>query len=219
MSAPVVFVHDLRGSTADWPADDWPTDLPVATLVELPGHGSAASVRFTVPGAVTAILGAIDAVDEPPVVVGAGIGAHLAALAISDRVVRGLVAVGCGTEPLGWLADSYRIASVTAPLLGESGAAVSGWAASTFVGDASRQPGFEAVLGQLHRLDVRENLRRVDAPVRLLNGSRDRYRMQERAFLRACRNGRLVRVAGSTARLTEPDVATALAATVAELAG
>jgi pimeloyl-ACP methyl ester carboxylesterase len=43
-----------------------------------------------------------------------------------------------------------------------------------------------------------ENLARVEAPVWLVNGRYDHFRGEERLFLRACRDGRLVVVPGAT---------------------
>lgn len=198
MPAPVVFVHDLRGAPTDWAAD---------LAVALPR-------RLTVESAVDAVRVALLELDEPAVLVGNGVGGHLAVAAARTSSVVGVIAVGCGTEPLGWLLDSYRIASAASGLHKDGGAAVASWAAETYGSEGAE---FDAALEQLARLDVRANLRAIDAPVRLVNGARDGYRMQERSFLRATRDGRLVRVPGSTERMRNPALDETLPTVIAAL--
>ena len=53
-------------------------------------------------------------------------------------------------------------------------------------------------LRELRPLRPIESLRRIEQPVLLVNGALDHFRWQERAYLRAGRNARLVRVAGAT---------------------
>ncbi|MCL2464420.1 MAG: alpha/beta hydrolase, partial [Micrococcales bacterium] len=47
-------------------------------------------------------------------------------------------------------------------------------------------------------VDVLGDLRRIEAPVWLVNGRFDHFRGEERAFFAACRDGRLVVVPGAT---------------------
>lgn len=54
------------------------------------------------------------------------------------------------------------------------------------------------VLGEMRAADPVGDLRRVTAPVWLVNGAYDHFRGEERRFLRACRDGRLVVVPGAT---------------------
>ncbi|MDM4761808.1 hypothetical protein QT381_02160 [Galbitalea sp. SE-J8] len=219
MPAPVVFVHDLRGS-----GDDWPAAAGEAIRVELPGHGARASSPFSVEASLDGIRVALLGLARPAVLVGNGVGAHLAIAAAAEgsAALAGLVAVGCGTETLGWLADSYRIASTASVLHGDRGSTVAAWASATFAGGDDRAPvaadaGFDAELGRLAALDTRAALRLIAAPVRLVNGSRDRFRLQEGAFVRACRDGALSRVPGSTERMRNPALAARLTTVLAEL--
>jgi hypothetical protein len=161
-----------------------------------------------------------------PVVAGRAIGGHLAIAAAAERAaagspVGGVVAAGIGTETLGWLADSYRVASVVSGLLPDRGDSVGALAGATFAGragDGGAGRLTPAALDEVQRFDVRAAIARLDAPFVLANGSRDRMRMQERALLRAARGGRLERIRGAAYadRLDEP---AALAAVIASLAG
>ncbi len=53
-------------------------------------------------------------------------------------------------------------------------------------------------LRELRPLRPIQSLSRIEQPVLLVNGSLDHFRMQERAYLRAARNARLVHVRGAT---------------------
>ena len=60
------------------------------------------------------------------------------------------------------------------------------------------EPGqFTDTLGRLSSFDTVAALRRIEAPVWLVNGQFDLFRMQERAFLAAARSGTLVRQPGA----------------------
>jgi pimeloyl-ACP methyl ester carboxylesterase len=54
------------------------------------------------------------------------------------------------------------------------------------------------VLREMRAADPVADLARVEAPVWLVNGRFDHFRGEERRFLRACRDGRLVIVPGAT---------------------
>ncbi len=217
MPVPVVLVHDLRGRATDLLPQRHALEESghVVASPDLPGHGTRQREVFSIGNSLLAIADATQSLPSPPVFVGFALGAHLSiACAAVTGGVSGILAIGCGTQALTWLLDSYRIASQSHQLLPDKGAALSSLAATTFVGGVPRHtrtsvPGqFLDTLGHLEALDTPTSLAEVDAPIVLLNGQWDRFRMQERAFLAATRDGRLVRqpgvrLAGRVRRPTE----------------
>ncbi|MBI5160793.1 MAG: hypothetical protein HY996_05190, partial [Micrococcales bacterium] len=103
-------------------------------------------------------------------------------------------------QPDGWVLDSYRRADAAAALLPDGGAAVDAWAGDAVLDGGSASAVGSRILGpaleDLGRIDTLALLRRLAAPFVLINGSRDRFRLQERPLLRAARAGRLERVRG-----------------------
>ena len=202
----VVLVHGLRGSAAEWKTqrDVLEAHGHPVVVVELPGHGSRIDEPFSIGESLVTVADAARSFGIAPVfIVGRGLGGHLAVECGSlIETVSGVVAVGCGTQALNWILDSYRIASMsTHHLLPDSGAAMSSAASSTFVragssGGVAPSEHFADTLRQLDDLDTRSALSRLRIPVWLLNGQFDRFRMQENAFLGAAHQFRLVRQPG-----------------------
>jgi pimeloyl-ACP methyl ester carboxylesterase len=205
MPASVVLVHGLRGRSGDLE--------PVSRALQgagyevsspdLPGHGSRTDEPFSIGESLVTIAEAAAGSTGSPVLIGQGLGGHLCIQAASiTGHAAGVIAVGCGTQALTWILDSYRIAFATHQVLPDQGAALSALAATTFVGGVPRHtrtstPGqFFDTLGQLDSLNTPAALARLSVPVRLLNGQWDRFRMQERAFLAAARDSALVRQPG-----------------------
>ena len=206
MPTPVVLVHGLRGSSAEWETlrDVLEAHGHPVVAVDLPGHGARVDEPFSIGGSLVTVADAVQSLGPVTVfVVGRGLGGHLAVECGSlIDTVRGVVAIGCGTQALSWILDSYRIASTsTHHMLPDSGAAMSSAASSSFVragssGGVAPSEHFADTLRQLDALDTRAALSRLTAPVWLLNGQFDRFRMQERAFLSAAADHRLVRQGG-----------------------
>lgn len=207
---PVALIHGFRGASSDWAPQREALEQRGNTVStpDLPGLGSRADESFTVGESIATIADAVRSFDAPPLLVGIGIGAHLAieyaALArAADGGLAGIAALGCGIRPLGWLLDSYRIASAANQLLPDQGVVVSDRMADVFVRTTQRTDAaapatdrFDDALSQLHTLETPAALRRIDAPVWLVNGQFDRLRLQERGFLRAARDGHFIRVPG-----------------------
>jgi pimeloyl-ACP methyl ester carboxylesterase len=212
MPIPVVLVHDLGGSAADWSRVSLALGEHQIIAPDLPGHGTRSAERFSFESLTDTIAAACIEADSAPIVVGIGAGAHLAIASVGSSAC-GMIAVACGTEPLSWTLDSYRISSAALALLPDGGASVNDVTSQSFGANAS----LRQVIDRLSRTDVRTGLRALDVPVRLINGSRDKFRMQERAFLRAATDGRLVRVVG-TAVLSSPALVSAVVDTIAEIA-
>ncbi len=206
MPTPVVLVHGLRGSSAEWSVlrDILEAHGHDVVAVDLPGHGTRIGEPFSIGESLVTVADAARSLGTAPVfVVGRGLGGHLAVECGSlIDTVGGVVAIGCGTQALSWVLDSYRIASTTTHhMLPDSGAAVSSAASSTFVragssGGVAPSEHFADTLRQLDALETGAALSRLQVPVWLLNGQFDRFRMQERAFLSAAADHRLVRQRG-----------------------
>ena len=206
MPIAVVLVHGLRGSSAEWETlrDVLEAHGHPVVAVDLPGHGARVDEPFSVGESLVTVADAVQSLGPATVfVVGRGLGGHLAVECGSlIDTVEGVVAIGCGTQALSWILDSYRIASTsTHHMLPDSGAAMSSAASSSFVragssGGVAPSEHFADTLRQLDALDTRAALSRLTAPVWLLNGQFDRFRMQERAFLSAAADHRLVRQGG-----------------------
>lgn len=201
---PIVFVHGLRVSGTMWRpviqaiGKDHPTAAP-----DLPGHGSRRGEPFRMAGAVAAVVDAIDQLGGRALLVGLSLGGFVAtatAGAHPERVL-GLVAMGCSTRPSGLFAATYRGASRLAAahprgadrlssfafrraLPGPAGEALVAGGLSS--GNASRV--VTAVCGT----DPLASLSAYSGPVWLVNGERDHLRRDERRFLAACRDGRLL---------------------------
>jgi pimeloyl-ACP methyl ester carboxylesterase len=222
MSLPVVLIHGLRGASTDWNVLRTGLENYGHNVVapDLPGLGRRSAETFGIGESVATIADAVNGCSEPPLLVGLGVGAHLAIdyAALSGRPhsgIAGLAALGCGIRPLGWLLDSYRIASAANQMLPDKGAAISDRMADVFVRTESlphTTDSFDEALRQLHVLETPAALARIDAPVWLINGRMDRFRMQERGFLKATRYGHLIRVPGRLAAgiTDETSIATAL---------
>ena len=201
MPASVVLVHGLRGSSAEWETlrDVLEAHGHPVVAVDLPGHGARVNEPFSIGESLVTVADAVQSLGPATVfVVGRSLGGHLAVECGSlIDTVGGVVAIGCGTQALSWILDSYRIASTsTHHMLPDSGAAMSSAASSSFVragssGGVAPSEHFADTLRQLDALDTRAALSRLTAPVWLLNGQFDRFRMQERAFLSAAADHRL----------------------------
>jgi len=206
MPTPVVLVHGLRGSSAEWAPqrDILEAHGHPVVVVELPGHGSRIGEPFSIGESLVTVADAVRSLGTSPVfIVGRGLGGHLAVECGSlIDTVGGVVAVGCGTQALSWVLDSYRIASTsTHHMLPDRGASFSSAASSAFVragssGAVAPSEHFADTLRQLDALDTRQALSRLEVPVWLLNGRFDRFWMQEHAFLAAAQRHRLVRQPG-----------------------
>ncbi|GAA3508430.1 pimeloyl-ACP methyl ester carboxylesterase [Streptosporangium album] len=198
---PVVFIHGIRVSATMWGPVLARLDRP-ATAVDLPGHGTRRGEPFSMDAATSAVADAIDALGGRALVAGLSLGGYVG-IAAAERFpgrVAGLMAMGCTSRSTA-MAGIYRsVASVAARhpsranrvsssvlrrlLPGAAGAAmVAGGLSCEVLPQA-----VEAVTGH----DQLAALAAYPGRVWLVNGARDPFRVGERDFLRACRDGRLI---------------------------
>ncbi|TFD33170.1 alpha/beta fold hydrolase [Cryobacterium cryoconiti] len=217
---PVLFVHGIRTSGTMWRrqlALVGETGHP-ALAIDLPGHGSRMNKPFTVPGALAAIDEGVDALGGRVLLVGLSLGGYYAIeyAARHPQKVAGLVAAGSCARPAGWPLDAYRRlarlirrfpdhglwlhTTLVRLLLPPEGAA------DTLAGGVPLQV-MDAALGATGTLRPLDSLARYPGPVWLVNGSFDQFRLHERRFLAACRNGHLVIVprASHLVSLAQPE--------------
>jgi len=214
MAAPVVLVHGLRTSATMWRYQVehlTALGIPVRT-VDLPGHGTRVGERFTLDGALAAIdeavRGAVEDTGEPAFLVGFSLGGYLSVryAATADVPIRGLLAASCGTTPARAVLEPYRLAANLIHRLPDRGAAMNEFFVRAFI----PSPGADDVLAGGAALDVMDDVlralrglgptasvRRITVPIWFVNGQFDHFRLQERRFLRAARDARLVHIRGA----------------------
>lgn len=211
MSVPVVLVHGLRTSRTMWRAQVEALGAygSPALAVDLPGHGARRGERFTLDGAVAAVGDGVAEVGGRALVVGLSLGGYVAiahAARHADQVT-GLMAASCSTRPLVALVDGWALLARGIARLPDAGAGLNqGMVDRVLTADAARDVaagGFaldvvDDVLREMRDATPVADLARVQAPVWLVNGRYDHFRGEERRFLRACRDGRLVIVPGAT---------------------
>ncbi len=231
---PVLFVHGIRTSASMWRGqlarlaeDGYP-----GLAIDLPGHGSLRAERFTVEGALAAIDDGVAALGGRVVLVGLSLGGYYAIeyAARNPEKVAGLVAAGCCAIPAGWPLDVYRSLARLIRRLPDHGL----WlhttlvrvllppesAADTLAGGVPLNV-MNAGLGATCTLRPLEGLSRFPGPIWLINGAFDQFRLHERRFLAACRNGRLFVVprASHLVSLAQPErFAAVLRGILAEIA-
>lgn len=223
----VVLVHGLRTSATMWRYQvERLRALGIAVhTVDLPGHGSRLSERFRLDSAVDAIgeavVRACDEAGGKTFLVGFSLGGYLA-IEYAGRgavPIRGLLAASCGTTPYRWILDPYRAGANVIHRLPDRGRAMNEFFVRAFIPKSGAEDVLaggaaidvmDDVLTELRRLTPLPSLRRVDVPVWLVNGQFDHFRLQERAFLRAARDARLVHVPGANhmVSVTQPEAFT-----------
>lgn len=205
----VVLLHGLRSSSTLWRhqvealrAAGHATRTP-----DLPGHGRDRGEAFTLDGAVAVVEEAardLAARGLPVVLVGQSLGGyvglHWAARTSVD--VSGVLAAACSTTPRGPAIAGYRLVAGAIGLLPDRGARLNDRMAAWALPEAgARDLGaggyaldvMQSSLRSIGAVRPIEDIKALgDVPVWLVNGAFDHFRSQERAYLRAARNGRLV---------------------------
>lgn len=208
---PVVLVHGLRTSRTMWRFQEGALrGYGYRTLaIDMPGHGRRRGERFTLDGAVEAVADGVQEVGGRAAVVGLSLGGYIgiAHAARHPEQVAGLVAASCCTRPLRLLVDGWAMLARGIAGLPDAGAGLNQWSVDRVLSTQAAQDvaagGFaldvmDDVLRAMRSADPVGDLRRIEAPVWLVNGRYDHFRGEERRFLAACRDGRLVIVPRAT---------------------
>ncbi|MFE0376415.1 alpha/beta fold hydrolase [Streptomyces inhibens] len=200
---PIVFVHGIRVSGTMWrPVRERIGDRHPTAAPDLPGHGARRGERFTMSGAVDAVAEAIDELGGRALVVGLSLGGYtgIATAGCHPGRVAGLVAMGCAALPRGLFSAVYGGAAWAGARWPEAGNRLSAWGFRRVlpgpVAEAMASGGLAcevmpSVVAAVEEMEPRASLAAYAGPVWLVNGARDPFRRDERALLRACRDGRL----------------------------
>jgi pimeloyl-ACP methyl ester carboxylesterase len=224
MNGSVVLVHGLRTSSTMWRVQRRALEAHGYEVItpDLPGHGTRMPERFTLDGAVETIAAAV-AMGRPPVtLVGFSLGGYLSIhyAGLAHQPIAALVAASCGTEPHRAILEAWRLVAALIHRFPDRGLALNNAALALVVRDKELAGDVLAggvalevmddVLRELRGVDIAASLARIEQPVWLVNGQYDHFRLQERRYLRATRDGRLVHIARAThlVSLSQPDLFT-----------
>ena len=208
----VVLVHGLRTSATMWRVQaEALRDLGHEVIaVDLPGHGTRMDERFTLDGAIATIDDAVAGARHPVYLAGFSLGGYLSIhwAGLRAREVTGLLAASCGTTPYRVVLDAWRAAARVIHRFPDKGRGLNDFAVHAAVRDPRLADDvlrggvaldvMDDALRELRPLRPIASLRRIDLPVTLVNGSLDHFRLEERRYLGAARNGTLIHVRGAT---------------------
>ncbi|TBN56980.1 alpha/beta hydrolase [Glaciihabitans arcticus] len=224
MPGSVVMVHGLRTSSSMWRVQRLELERLGYTVItpDLPGHGSRMAERFTVAESVRTIERAVADGGPDTFLVGFSLGGYLSLhyAGLEERPVRGILAASCGTQPTRLILDGWRVGAAVIHRFSDRGLALNNFMVRRFVRDPDLANDvisggvalevMDDALRELRVLNLPRSLAAIDAPVWLVNGTLDHFRVQERRYLRAARRGRLVHVRGAThmVSVTRPEAFT-----------
>lgn len=218
----IVFLHGTRLTGASWATQVADLDADFQCLTpDLPGHGRAEDVPFTVDGAAEAVAELIEreATDGRAILVGLSLGGYVA-MAVAARwpdKVRGLAISGATAEPVGPRSLAYHVLAgifrfVPEPILDRSNRWFFGWRFPARVADPILADGFSFAGGGVavralvgHRFKPR--LAAYPGPSLLINGEYDLFfRPTERSFADVAADPRraLIRRATHLTNLDQP---------------
>ncbi|TFD65196.1 alpha/beta fold hydrolase [Cryobacterium ruanii] len=228
---PVLLVHGIRASATMWRHQERTlraAGYPVLAI-DLPGHGKRMGEPFTVPAALAAIDDGVADLGGRVLLVGLSLGGYYAVAYAAEHPgrVAGLVAAGCSAVPQGVLLEGYRLLARAIHRLPDRGL----WLHENMARLLLPAAGARDVLAGGAALDVMDSglqatstltpltsIAAYPGPVWLVNGALDHFRLNERRFLAACRNGQVVVVPRAThlSSLARPERFTAILLDVAD---
>jgi pimeloyl-ACP methyl ester carboxylesterase len=216
----LLFLHGAGMSREMWrPQLDALGDEFNVSAIDLPGHGSRQSERFSFPAAVAAVEEAV-ADGPPPVVVGLSLGGYVAMATVAKRpsMAAGLVLTGCSVDYT--QGKDRRLARMSAGIIRVSPKWVLRRSNSNFlrrdypawaedmVSAGYSWRGYADALTAATRIDWAQGLSAYDGPMLILNGERDKPHVTEATQLqsrfRDCRV-ELIMGAGHLANLDRSD--------------
>ena len=220
MPSSVVLVHGLRTSATMWRTQVAALEAAghEAIAIDLPGHGARMGERFTLAGAVEAIGDAVEAARHPVLLCGFSLGGYMSIhyAGLADRPIVGLLAASCGTRPYRVVLDSWRVAARVIHRFPDRGLALNNRAVRLAVRDPELAADVIAggvalevmddALVELRQLHPVASLSRIAQPIWLVNGTLDHFRLEERQYVAAAPDARLIHVPGAThmVSLTRP---------------
>ncbi|MFC0862866.1 alpha/beta fold hydrolase [Sphaerimonospora cavernae] len=198
---PIVFIHGTRVSGTMWSPVRARLDRPSAAP-DLPGHGTRRGLPFDMGAACEVVADSIAELGGRALVVGHSLGGYvgIATAARHPELVAGLIAMGCTARPSGLAVGAFRLAgrlAVRHPALADRASrygfrrALPGPVAEAFVEGGMSCEVVPSVIDAVASGDPIAALSAYPGRVWLLNGSRDHFRVDERRFLAACRDGSL----------------------------
>lgn len=224
MPSSVVLVHGLRTSATMWRGQVLALEAAghEAIAIDLPGHGTRLGERFTLSGAVDTIAGAVAGAEHPVFLCGFSLGGYTSIhyAGLEPRPIRGILAASCGTRPYRVALDSWRLAARAIHTFPDRGLALNNWAVRAAVRDPALADDvirggvalevMDDALRELRQLHPLTSLRQIDRPLWLVNGTLDHFRLEERRYLAAAPDARLMHVPGAThmVSLTRPEAFT-----------
>ncbi len=211
----MLFVHGLRTSATLWRAQlDELDRLGIPALaIDLPGHGSRMSERFSLEDSYRAIDDAVGSLTAStgsrPYLVGFSLGGYLSIewLAQNPGRVCGLLAASCGTVPGRLVLEGWRVLARVIHRFPDRGLGLNNLVVRTVVpmpGAADVIAGgvalevMDDVLRELRRVHPIESLRRIAEPVLFVNGRLDHIRWHAARYVAATADGTLVTIPGAT---------------------
>lgn len=216
----LLFLHGAGMSREMWrPQLDTLGDEFNVSAIDLPGHGSRRSERFSFPAAVAAVEEAV-AGGLPPVVVGLSLGGYVAMAAVAKQpsLAAGLVLTGCTVDysqgrgrrqarmstGVIWASPKWLLRRSNSNLLRRDYPA---WAEDMVTAGYSWR-GYADALTAATRIDWAQRLTAYDSPVLILNGEDDKPHVkaatQLQSRFRDCQL-ELIAGAGHLANLDRPE--------------